>query len=96
MIRAAILIPSVTFLAAADATSSGILDPVTRLSATGVLGFVVVWMAVKAAPQFRDAVLMLVKRIDQWEESRHEDSERLAESLDALRQHCRRAQVDGD
>jgi hypothetical protein len=82
--RTAILTTSVILLAVTDAVSGDVLEPIARLSATGVLGFVVIWTVTKTVP-------LVLARMDTWEKQRAADSERLAETLNELKTHCEEA-----
>ena len=75
---------SIALLAAGEAVPNSMIDPVARLGATGVLGFIVIWIVTRTAP----AVLAYLKDA---EKQRHEDSEKLVAALQDLRVHCEQA-----
>ena len=47
---------SVVLLASNEAIPQTILDPVARLGAVGVLGFVVIWHVTRTLPRFAKAI----------------------------------------
>ncbi len=63
MIHKLILSGSVSLLAANEAVPVTMIDPIARLGAVGVLGFVVIWMVTKEMPANRKTLVDLTEAI---------------------------------
>ena len=86
--RAGMLL-AVAALFGQEALPPEMLDPVARLGAVGVLGFIVVWLVTKTLPA-KDKAFTAV--LDEITKRNHEGSEKLAEALQELRVNCERKQ----
>ncbi len=72
----------VVLLAAGGTAPDGIVDPLAKLGAVAALAFLAIWNVVKAQPA-------IFRRLDRWDQVRHEDSERLRRTLEGLEASCR-------
>lgn len=74
------LITASTLLVIADtAPDVSVVDPIARLTAVGVLGFIVIWLVTRTLPD-------MTKR---WEQS----MDKLERALTELRLHCTRRET---
>lgn len=79
-------------LFATEAVPPGIMDPLVRLGAVGVLGLVIVvglWKTLPAITKSHsDAVVRLSEVLEGLQQQHHADQQILSKTLQELRSHC--------
>ena len=78
----------VSLLVASEAVPNSLIEPAVRLGATAVLGAALLCLISKTIPKmtkdFRDSLEVICTRHDRWEQTRHEDQQRMERLLAKL------------